>query len=192
MDSRSASDPAPPEGYPRSYETELTLSDGRQVQVRPVLPSDAEELRQAILTADADTLRARFLGGPPPVNDELLRRLTCLDYVERFALVARAQDGHGVAIARYALLPDGPTAEVAVAVDPPWRRVGLATQLVRLLAQRALECGIDTFTASYLAQNRPVAELADETGARVVISHGAAELSARFADAPAALREPLV
>ena len=60
-------------------------------------------------------------------------------------------------------------------------RVGLATALIRLLGQRAIECGITDFTALFLPSNRPVAELAHEGHARVVIKEGAANLYAPLA-----------
>jgi GNAT superfamily N-acetyltransferase len=170
-----------PPDYPTRYESLAALADGRQVEIRPILPSDAPELAEAIRTADAQTLRARFLGGPPQLTDAVLDGLTRIDYVTRFALVARS-GGHGVAIARYGTLPpseDEPfVADVAVAVAPEWRRVGLATALVGLLARRAQECGITDFTALFLASNRPVTELAHEGHARVVIAEGIAQLHA--------------
>ena len=173
-----------PPGYPSTYETSVRLADGRQVEVRPILPSDAPELAEAIRTADPETLHARFLGAPPSLTRASLDRLTRLDYVNRFALVARSE-GRGVAIARYGTLPpsqDGSlVAEVAVVVRPEWRRIGLATALVELLARRALECGITDFTAMFLASNRPVTELAREGQARVVIAQGAAQLDASLA-----------
>jgi GNAT superfamily N-acetyltransferase len=168
-----------PPGYPPEYQRHVKLQNGRQVFIRPVLPSDAGELARAIKTADADTLRRRFLGGPPPVTPALLAHLTRIDYRRRFALVAvDPATGHGVAIARYEPAGDD-TAEVAVAVSPAWRHVGLATVLIALLAEAALERGIVTFTASYLAANRPVAALvgrADGHG-RQVIEQGIAEFS---------------
>jgi len=54
----------------------------------PILPSDAPALAKAIESADADTIRRRFLGGQPSVTPELLDRLTTVDYTSRFALVA--------------------------------------------------------------------------------------------------------
>jgi predicted GNAT family acetyltransferase len=57
-----------------------------------------------------------------------------------------------VAIARYEPAGDD-KAEVAVAVSPAWRHVGLAAALIALLAEAALERGVITFTASYLAAN---------------------------------------
>lgn len=170
-------DDAPP-GYPREYERELSLRDGRRVFIRPVVPSDAPELAAAFAHADPDTLRHRFLGGSPRVTQALLTRLTTLDYAHRFALAAAdALTGQGVAIARYEPLSEG-VAEVAVVVDPAWRRLGLATALIELLAQAALERGIHAFSALYLAANQPVTALlehADGSG-RQRISEGIAEV----------------
>ncbi|HSR25262.1 MAG TPA: GNAT family N-acetyltransferase [Candidatus Eisenbacteria bacterium] len=178
-----------PRGYPVGCETSVRLADHRRVSIRPVLPTDATELAEAIRTADPETLRARFMGGPPPLTDEVLAQLTEVDYDRRFALVARDDKDRGVAIARYSALPADDNgevaAEVAVAVDPEWRRVGLATVLIRLLARRAVECGIDRLSASFEAENRPVTELADEAHARVVVSQGVAELQINLRDIPA-------
>jgi GNAT superfamily N-acetyltransferase len=171
--------PELPAGYPPEYEVRLRLDDGRRVQICPILPSDAPELAEAIRTADPETLRARFLGAAPTITKDMLDSLTRLDYTTRFALVARAR-GRGVAVARYIALPadaEGKVAaEIAVAVKPAWRRVGLATALVRLLAQRAQECGINSFTALFFSQNRPVVELAHDAHARVFVAGSASQL----------------
>jgi len=110
-----------------------------------------------------------------------LDALTRVDYVNRFALVARS-GGRGVALARYAALPpsaDGSlVADIAVAVSISWRRVSLATKLVQLLVRRAEECGITDIAALFLADNRPVTELAHGEHARVVIAEGVAQLCA--------------
>lgn len=168
-----------PPGYPSGYLRQVALDDGRHVLVRPVLPSDAPELAHAIETADADTLRRRFLGGPPSVTPALLSYLTEIDYRRRFAIVAiDPATRTGVAIARYEQTHDD-VAEVAVAVTPAWRCAGLATALVSLLAEAALARGIRTFTASYLAENRPVAALVEDAGglSRQIVKQGIAEFS---------------
>lgn len=168
-----------PPGYPKEYQLEEVLHDGRRVFVRPILPEDAPELAEAIRTADPDTLRRRFLGGAPPVKPALLEHLTVVDYTRRFALVAFDVDGgEGVAVARYEPAGEG-VADVAVAVTPAWRRVGLGTLLISLLAKAAAERGIHTFSASYLAENTPVAALVEDVGGlgKQVISQGIAEFS---------------
>jgi GNAT superfamily N-acetyltransferase len=173
---------AVPPGYPREYERRLHLADGRAVLVRPIVPADAAALGEAIRSADSDTLRRRFLGGPPHVTPALLTRLTTVDYRRRFALTAADEaTGRGVAIARYESMAEG-VAEVAVVVDPAWRRVGLATALIEMLAQAALERGISAFSATYLAENRPVDALLGLAGraGRQLIKQGIAEFVVRL------------
>jgi RimJ/RimL family protein N-acetyltransferase len=169
-----------PPGYPQEYRRLVTLRDGRSVLIRPIKPSDAPALAEAIESADADTIRRRFFGGHPQVTPGLLDHLTTVDYTSRFALVAvEPASQRGVAIARYEPAGQDGTADIAIAVTPGWRRVGLAGELLRMLAQAASERGMHTFTGMYLADNSPVAALinaADEP-ANQVTSHGIAEFS---------------
>ena len=169
-----------PPGYPQEYLRLVTLRDGRSVLIRPILPGDAPALAEAIESADADTIRRRFLGGHPQVTPELLDYLTTVDYTTRFALLAvEPASQRGVAIARYEPGEQDGTADVAIVVTPGWRGVGLASELLRMLAQAASGRGIHTFTGMYLAENRPVAALihaADEPAIRVT-SRGIAEFS---------------
>ena len=149
-----------PPGYPQEYQRLVTLRDGRSVLIRPIQPSDAPALAEAIASADADTIHRRFLGGHPQVTPGLLEYLTTVDYTSRFALIAvEPASQRGVAIARYEPADQDGTADVAVAVTPGWRGAGLAAELLRMLAQAAAERGIHTFTGTYLADNRPVTAL---------------------------------
>jgi GNAT superfamily N-acetyltransferase len=171
-----------PPRYPAEFERTIHLPDGRTVAVRPIVPGDAAELATALATADPVTLRRRFLGAAPRVTPALLSRLTVVDYVRRFALVAFDPDaGRGVAVARYEWLAEG-VAEVAVVVDPAWRRLGLATALIELLAEAALARGIHEFSASYLAENRPVEALLAHVGraGKQLIKQGIAEVAVAF------------
>lgn len=148
-----------PPGYPREFDREVRLADGRTVAIRPIVPADRERLANAIRTADPETLRRRFLGAPPNVTPVLLTYLCTVDYRRRFALVAAdPHTGAGAAVARYEATVDG-IADVAVAVDPAWRRVGLATVMVEMLADAAVDRGIRAFNAYYLADNQPVTAL---------------------------------
>ena len=169
-----------PPGYPQEYLRLVTLRDGRSVLIRPIQPSDASALAEAIDSADADTIRRRYLGGRPEVTPELLDYLTTVDYTSRFALIAvEPASQRGVAIARYEPAEQDGTADIAIAVTPGWRDAGLATELIRMLAQAASERGIHTFTGTYLADNRPVAALinAVDDPANRVTSRGIAEFS---------------
>ncbi|GIE29725.1 hypothetical protein Ait01nite_027700 [Actinoplanes italicus] len=157
---------AVPPGYPTEYERDLRLPGGRTVLVRPIIPADRGPLAYAIRTADPDTVHRRFLGSPPRITPRLLTHLCTVDYRKRFALVALdPATGAGIGIARYEATEED-TAEVAVAVTPAWRRAGLATALVEVLAEAAMDRGIRAFSAYYLADNRPVTALLDLVGSR--------------------------
>lgn len=151
--------------YPSWLEHDVTLEDGRVVHVRPVTPDDLGELRRAIANADPETLYQRFLGAAPPHTHASLRRLVELDYRQRLAVAAFEARGHGVAIARYEGAPGSTAAEVAVVVDPAWRHIGLATDLVNTLARAAMANGITRFTATTLAANWDVQDIVALSGA---------------------------
>ncbi|GAB3477593.1 GNAT family N-acetyltransferase [Amycolatopsis cihanbeyliensis] len=162
--------------FPVDFPRTVRLRDGRPVEVGLLTPADAAELGAALRAADAETLRRRFCGPPPRVTPRLLRYLTELDYVRRFALVTREPGGRGVGIARYEATDEPGVAEVAVVVDRAWRRLGGASALVRMLGEAAAQRGFTRFTATYLAANRPVAELLDDVGAKQVIADGIGEM----------------
>jgi L-amino acid N-acyltransferase YncA len=149
--------------YPAELEHGVVLADGRSVLVRPIRPSDADEMRRALTTADAETLRARFMGSPPH-TEASIRRLVEVDYVHRLALVALTPGGTGVGIARYEGRTGSDTAEVAIAVDQDWRRVCLGSLLLRELGEAALRRGVRCFTAMVQADNAPALALLHGSG----------------------------
>jgi RimJ/RimL family protein N-acetyltransferase len=153
-----------PSGYPSELEQLRTLADGREVFLRPIVPADLDALREAIANADPQTIHDRFLGGRPPADDQTLRHLTTLDYVRRSAIVAFDPSRRGVAIARYEGTANTDLAEVAVVVDPAWRQVGLATALLRMFADAALERGITRFAATSYADNIDVHDILSRSG----------------------------
>lgn len=148
-----------PAGYSHHYERRAQLRDGRVVDLRPIVPDDLDELRIAVAEADAGTLHSRFLGGRPPSTEEDYRHLVHVDYDRRFAVVALSPSRRGVGIARYEAEKGSSRAEVAVAVAPGWRRVGLATALLRLLGEAALDHCITTFTMVFVVDNLDVGSI---------------------------------
>lgn len=178
---------APPRGYPSDLSQDVTLLDGRHALLRPILPADGAELRRAVEHSDPTTLRRRFLGGRPPRSDQEFERLVRVDYNRRLAVVALDPDGPGVGIARYEALGDTDTAEVAVAVDPAWRHVGLATALVQLLAVAAVGNGLRHFTAEFFTDNRDVTDIIAEAGAPYSVTGDSAGVIAADIDLPADL-----
>ena len=148
-----------PSGYPRELEGEFVVRDGRRVWIRPILPSDFDDLAEAIAGADSETLLHRFFTAAPNLSDKQIHYLSDVDYHKRLALVAGDGAGNGVAVARYESHPDDGAAEVAIVVAPEWRSGGLATEMLRRLEEPARRNGITTLDAVYLPENRAVARV---------------------------------
>jgi acetyltransferase len=151
-----------PPGYPRHFEERVTLTDGRSVFIRPVVPADAAQLAFELEHADPETLYNRFFRSSIRVVRNMLTHLTVLDYDRRFALAAFAESG--VAIARFEGAPGSDEAEMAVAVKPDWRRVGLATLLLDRLQTAARQRGITSWRADFLADNEAARALIARAG----------------------------
>jgi RimJ/RimL family protein N-acetyltransferase len=94
----------------------------------------------------------------------MLAYLTEVDHHDHEALIAfdRAS-GDAVGVARY-VRADGASAEAAVTVLDDWQGLGLGTGLTSLLAERALEEGIERFTALLLAENKDMIALLESLG----------------------------
>ncbi len=151
-----------PEGYPFDYERQVSLADGRVVNIRPIVPGDAVLLGKEFNEIDADTIYQRFFNPAIKLDSKRLRYLTELDYDRRFAIAAFSGGG-GVAIARFEPSGDG-IAEVAVVVKDGWRGAGLATALFKLLEEAATERGIDQFEALYLPENHAIERVLEKRG----------------------------
>ncbi len=153
-----------PNGYPRDLESEFDLSDGRHAQIRPILPTDVDDLTDAIKHADSETLFHRFFTAAPNLSEKQIHYLAEVDYRRRLALVAADDDGRGVAVARYECQSDSDIAEVAVVVAPEWRTGGLATEMLRRLEDPARRNDFTGLDAVYLPENKAIAKVFERLG----------------------------
>ncbi len=121
-------------------------------------PSDGERLRRLFFRLSRQTVYRRFMS--PIARPEQARpdRLLDLDHRDREAVVA-VVEGEIVGVARYGRQPASEAAEVAVVVADDWQRRGLATRMLRALADRAAAAGVREFTVSMLGENVAAARL---------------------------------
>ena len=151
---------------------QLTLRDGREVELRPVAASDAAELLQSFARLSADARYQRFMQHKKDLDRVALGRGVRPVAGEEFAYVATvpAADGFDiVGAARYVRAEPAPDAatdatpdscEFAVTVGDDWRRSGLARQLLANLVRRARRDGYRTIEGQVLADNEPMLALA--------------------------------
>ncbi len=146
-----APESSPPESSP--WVSDVVLSDGATVHVRPILPSDAGALVAFHGRLTPESIYYRFFSPKPRLTAKEVDRFTTVDMVDRAALVAELGDDV-IAVARFDRWPGRDEAEVAFTVADEHQGRGLATILLEHLAAIARAQGIDRFTAEVLPDNR--------------------------------------
>jgi GNAT superfamily N-acetyltransferase len=148
----------------------VRLRSGDEVLVRSLRPDDQAGLGAMFEELSNTSRYQRFLAGKPTVSARALRRLTDVDHRDHEALVAVTADGDGdggkmVGEARWIRDEDDRAlAEMAITVADDWQQCGLGTALAHDLARRAVEEGVDRFTAEVLTDNSGIRRLIEHVG----------------------------
>ncbi|MGH2754137.1 MAG: GNAT family N-acetyltransferase, partial [Actinomycetota bacterium] len=151
---------SPPSGYPAHRAIDIGLRDGSTVHIRPILPSDLDDVDDLFTRVSFQSLRLRFHGVHHPSRDEL-RRFVEIDYRDSFSLVAVTALGDGpriVALATYIGTTEK-KAELALLVDDPFHGRGIGSILIEHLSEAAAEAGIETLEAEILSANSEMLEV---------------------------------
>jgi acyl-CoA synthetase (NDP forming)/RimJ/RimL family protein N-acetyltransferase len=152
-----------PEGYPSAYVADVVLADGATACVRPIRPDDGDLLTEFHARQSPQSIYYRYFSPRPRLSERDVERLTHVDYVDRFALVAVRAD-ELIGVARYDRWRHRSEAEVAFFVDDANHGRGLATVMLEHLASRARDVGLTGFTASVLPENRKMIGVFTQAG----------------------------
>lgn len=144
----------------------VVLSDGAEVEIRRLRPTDVPALRDAFERLSAESRRLRFISPKVRLSEAELRYLTDVDGHRHEALAASdARTGAGIGVARFIRLEDEPdVAEVAVTVVDEWQHRGLGTLLLEALAERARSEGITHFSALISSDNTVMLDMLRHSG----------------------------
>jgi len=130
---------------------EVDLVDGRRVRLREIRSDDLDEVRQAFDRLSADSRYMRFMSDMKQLSPRMLEDTVRPQQERDLALVAETAAPDGIDIvagARCYVQADGETCEFAVTVADGWRRVGLASRLLRALIEAARARGSSTWRAT--------------------------------------------
>lgn len=152
--------------YPRQWEADVVLSDGGTVYLRPILPSDGENLVAFHGKLSDRTRYYRYFGAYPRMPKRDVDRFSRVDHHNRVALIALLGD-EIVAVGRFDRLDDPETAEVAFVVADEHQGRGLGSILLEHLAAAAQECGLRSFIADVLAENAQMVRVFRDAGYQV-------------------------
>jgi acetyltransferase len=144
----------------------LRLRGGEVVTVRTMRPGDGERLQTYIRGLSRESRHNRFLGALNELSPMELTRLGCSDHEHHAALIVESlHEGSCqiVAEARYAMMRERSTCEVALSVTDGWQRRGLGTVLIEILTAHARRLGAHIMVADALRTNEAIKGLARKT-----------------------------
>lgn len=140
------------------------LHDGRVVEIRPISGDDQLELQAFHRRLSMESQRLRFFAPLAELSDAMADRLTHLDGVERYALVANFPGEKAIrGVGRYERTT-GDSAEVAFVVEDSVQSQGLGSELLRRVAGEALANGLHALTALVLPENHHMLDVFRHSG----------------------------
>ncbi|MEP6799442.1 MAG: GNAT family N-acetyltransferase, partial [Lapillicoccus sp.] len=153
--------------YPTAWEADVVLRDGSVAHVRPIVPADADGLREFHRRQSDESIYLRFFAPLRELSDRDVFRFTNVDHLNRVALVATVREDL-VGIGRFDKI-DATKAEVAFNISDHFQGRGIGSVLLEHLAMIGLEVGVQTFIAEVLPQNRKMINVFREAG--YVVQH---------------------
>jgi len=149
--------------YPSALEETITLANGRELLLRPVLPEDEPALQALALRASPEDLRRRFFQPIRELSHDLAATLTQIDYQRDMALVAVGPGVPGKAevygIINLSADPSNERAEYSILVDRALMGQGLGNRLMRRIIHYARANGIQEIHGEVLTENKPMLQM---------------------------------
>jgi len=162
------------EGYPAQYESKLTLKNGREVFLRPILQMDEYLIVDLFNRLNYDSIYLRFLRPLNALPEDMLFQLSHINYRSNFARAAVIQeDGKDslIAVARYGYDPKENVTDFAIVVRDDWQHCGLGKSLLLKIIAIGREHGISRFVSVIDSTNLTMKKLLRTLGYPVKYSY---------------------
>jgi len=143
--------------YPEELETTMVLTDGTEVQVRPVKPTDEKPFKDLFYSLSDKSKYLRFFTRMPFMSHGNRQTYVNVNYREQVALAVVVDSADGerfLGLGQYIKVPNQARAEVAFLVGDEWQHKGLGSKLMDYLIRIARQSGIKGFEADVLIENR--------------------------------------
>ena len=165
--------------YPSELEREVMSDADLHYCVRPIRPDDGPRLAVFHHHLLPRSVFLRFFTFHPELSAKEVEHFTCVDYVNRLALVAESE-GRLIAVGRYDSSPGETEAEVAFVVSDEFQHHGIGALLLDELARAAWERGVTSFRAETLWENRTMLDVFRHSGFPVSSSVEYGTVTLRF------------
>lgn len=151
--------------YPKEWEREVTLKDGRTIFLRPVRPEDEHLYPEFFTHVTAEDIRLRFFSAMKELTHAFIARLTQLDYARAMAFIAIEKDsGKMLGVVRLHTAADFESAEYAVLVRSDLKGMGLGWQLMQMILEYARAEGVRQVRGEVLSQNTTMLAMCQQLG----------------------------
>ncbi|MFO7559296.1 MAG: GNAT family N-acetyltransferase [Desulfobacterales bacterium] len=138
------------------YKSSLKIKNGKTIEFRPILPSDEFSSRNFFYSLQDKTIYSRFFCKIKIFSHEMVQRQwASVDYRKNMSIIGMAQKGgykEIMAIGTYANVNDS-MAEIAFVVREDFQNMGVASYLLEILEDIAIENNYKQFTATVLREN---------------------------------------
>ena len=175
--------------YPEELETYRTTKTGQEILLRPVKISDETLLKDLFYSLSDKSLERRFLSMRKDMHHDRLQKYVVVDHSREMSIVALKKlekKEEIVGLGQYILEADSLTAEAAFITRDDCQGQGIGRELLSYLTLLAKKQGLLGFTATVLAENRPMLHLFETMGFDLTkhIEDGVYELKMGFKPGP--------
>jgi acetyltransferase len=153
--------------YPTHLVSHWQLADGTDITIRPIRPEDAVLVKKFVHDLSDESKYFRFMNSVQELTEEMLARLTQLDYSREMALIAVTEEEGAeveLGVARYAINPDGDTCEFALVIADSVAGKGLGQKLMVSLMEAARSKGLSVIEGEVLNNNHRMLKLMSRIG----------------------------
>lgn len=154
--------------YPSGWEKTFHSHQDREYTLRPIRPADIALYPEFLKCISPADIRLRFLGYRKAFPDEMLKRLTQLDYDREIAFVALDEDGGLAGISRLSADPDHEVAEFGLLVRSDLQGQGIGWALMSHLIDYGRADGLSRIEGIMFDENDRMIGLARELGFSIV------------------------
>jgi len=149
--------------YPAEWERDLAVG-AAQYRIRPIKPADIGLYPDFLAKIAPEDIRLRFLAPRKKFPDEMLKRLTQLDYDRDMAFVVLEAGGALAGVARLSCDPDRLRGEYALLVRTDLQGLGLGWALLQQIVDYAKAEGIGRIEGMVLSENEAMLRMCREFG----------------------------
>lgn len=153
--------------YPTHLVCQWQMTDGTDITIRPMRPEDAQLVKKFVHDLSDESKYFRYMNSVQELTEEMLARLTQLDYSREMALVAVVEEGEqevGLGVSRYAINPDGASCEFALVIADNIAGKGLGQKLMVTLMDAARSYGLSVIEGEVLNNNHRMLKLMNRLG----------------------------